>query len=365
MPPANTKEYIKEKLKKLGYILVSDVYINNKEPIEIKCQEEIHPIMKHSYNKFINKKLTCKFCTGNMNIDEEICRMIMQILFPNEIFKNSRLQCMGGLELDGYNEKLNLAFEYNGKQHYHHITFYHKDVESFNKQLERDKQKIELCKQNKINLITIPYNVHKMVDKFNFIKKELKDLNILFDDTITINEHEIIATIGSHNTMLQECIDFAESKGGKCLSDKYLGYDQELKFVCERNHHFTSTKKRINNERFCRDCQYEDMRNTYDEALEKIHAFGYTECILEKDGYKTEYANNKTPMWVICPKKHPPIQVSLTNMKKGTCKFCGDEKIAANIKKLKDRKELRLKNEAEGKIIKTKKQPRKNKKQSI
>ena len=35
------------------------------------------------------------------------------------------------LELDGYCESRNLAFEYNGKQHYYHTKYFHKIFQSF------------------------------------------------------------------------------------------------------------------------------------------------------------------------------------------------------------------------------------------
>jgi hypothetical protein len=62
------------------------------------------------------------------------------------------------LELDIYNEKLKLAIEYNGRQHYDYVPFFHKNYEHFQTQKYRDEIKKMLCKQNGIHLIEIRYD---------------------------------------------------------------------------------------------------------------------------------------------------------------------------------------------------------------
>ena len=64
------------------------------------------------------------------------------------------------LELDCYNEKLKIAVEYNGIQHYVWPNgFTHQTYEDFVKQMYRDKIKQELCHEHGIHLIVVPYNV--------------------------------------------------------------------------------------------------------------------------------------------------------------------------------------------------------------
>ena len=62
------------------------------------------------------------------------------------------------LELDIYNESLKLAIEYNGRQHYDYVPFFHKNYEHFQTQKYRDEIKKMLCKQNGIHLIEIRYD---------------------------------------------------------------------------------------------------------------------------------------------------------------------------------------------------------------
>lgn len=79
-----------------------------------------------------------------------------------------------------YNKNLSLAIEYNGKQHYEFIPFFHKTLEQFKKNQERDIRKNLLCLKHNVKLITVPYTV-KETEIYNFLINELKKLNFKFD----------------------------------------------------------------------------------------------------------------------------------------------------------------------------------------
>jgi hypothetical protein len=72
------------------------------------------------------------------------------------LFKK-RPDWLGGLELDGYNEELELAFEYQGLQHFECRSFFFKTEEEFKAQQERDRRKYELCRQRGVCLLLVPY----------------------------------------------------------------------------------------------------------------------------------------------------------------------------------------------------------------
>ena len=75
-----------------------------------------------------------------------------------EQFPTKRPTWLDGLELDGYNENLNIAFEYNGKQHYEFIKhFHHDDPDNFERQKVRDIKKYSICQKRGLKLIIIPY----------------------------------------------------------------------------------------------------------------------------------------------------------------------------------------------------------------
>lgn len=91
------------------------------------------------------------------------CRSAVSSIF-NRPFVKARpgfLQNVTGqnLELDCYNENLGLAVEYNGKQHYEYVPYFHKNKEAFLNTKQRDFIKQKLCKEAGIKLIVVPYTV--------------------------------------------------------------------------------------------------------------------------------------------------------------------------------------------------------------
>ena len=90
-------------------------------------------------------------------------------IHPNLIYKNS----LENMQLDVFIPNLNLAFEYQGKQHYNESIFPTGKIA----QSMMDKEKLEACKMFGITLIEVPYwwdfSVNSLVAT---IKKERSDL---------------------------------------------------------------------------------------------------------------------------------------------------------------------------------------------
>ncbi len=60
------------------------------------------------------------------------------------------------LELDGYCETLDLAFEHHGAQHYRHIAHFHRSAATFHAQQQRDVRKRALCQARGVRLLEVP-----------------------------------------------------------------------------------------------------------------------------------------------------------------------------------------------------------------
>ena len=123
----------------------------------------------------------CPDCSNKKS--EKLCREILKeytgLNFPTirpNFLKNNVSGC--NLELDGYCEDLKLAFEYQGKQHYEYIPYFHRKEGDFEKQQERDKLKLELCKKYYIDVILIPYTLdyQNEYELRKFIREELQKL---------------------------------------------------------------------------------------------------------------------------------------------------------------------------------------------
>lgn len=116
-----------------------------------------------------------------MKKNETRCRMILENLFqsPFPSIRPDFLRYKTGknLELDGYNESLQLAFEYQGVQHRKYCPgLFHRSYDDFVHQQERDAFKKRICEQVGIHVIyipdTIPYDdlvsyLHIKVNEWN------------------------------------------------------------------------------------------------------------------------------------------------------------------------------------------------------
>lgn len=98
------------------------------------------------------------------SMGERTCRSVMEKIYGVQ-FPNVRPawlinpETKRRLELDCYNERLGLAVEYNGEQHYKYPNFTGQSKQEFINQVRRDKFKREMCDKQGVYLITVPYNV--------------------------------------------------------------------------------------------------------------------------------------------------------------------------------------------------------------
>ena len=90
---------------------------------------------------------------------------------PNWLINPITRECM---EIDLYNEELQLGVEYNGRQHEEYNDFMHQgSKEKFRAQQYRDYLKNDICKKRGVYLITVSHKIkHKDIRKY--LEAELK-----------------------------------------------------------------------------------------------------------------------------------------------------------------------------------------------
>jgi len=218
--------------------------------LKIRCQNGhifIKQISKINYGRF------CKKC--RVFINENICKNIFESLF-NCKFNKCRPDWLKNpntnrnLELDGFNECLKLAFEYDGEFHYKRSKKY--SSKKLLKQQERDIMKDELCKINNITLIRIPYTIKKE-DYQTHIMDKCKINNIII---ININKVDI-KKINNDNSILDEIIDYVKQYNIRLITKTYSNSKTKLEYECLGcNIIFLSTyynfKKRKNKCKICK-----------------------------------------------------------------------------------------------------------------
>jgi len=100
---------------------------------------------------------------SNESRGEQACRQHMESRFGVP-FRKTRPDFLKNpvtgenLEIDVYNDDLKLGVEYNGQQHYQFNNHFHRSSnDRFQNQQYRDLIKKQLCEQNNIHLIVVPY----------------------------------------------------------------------------------------------------------------------------------------------------------------------------------------------------------------
>lgn len=158
--------------KKNKYIYEKVNYVSTHAKVIIICKNH------GDFKQNPNHHLSGKGCPRRVHKAETKCVEHLENLSCVK-FTKCRPKFLNGMELDGYNEELRLAIEYNGRQHYQYDNFFHNNKKEFEEQKERDSIKKKICTDNNIYLMVIPYWTK---DVENFIRYEYSKyefLNIL------------------------------------------------------------------------------------------------------------------------------------------------------------------------------------------
>lgn len=153
---AVSENYVINTIKSKGGTLPSDwKYVDSRTKFFIVCSNGHKFLTNWS---MVNDGCWCPDClykaqTSFKNVIEAFFDKPFPTVWPKWLVnrKNKRLQ------LDGYNEEINVAFEYQGYQHYMPGWFDKKDKNSFRHRVENDIDKLRACKSRGVNFIVVPY----------------------------------------------------------------------------------------------------------------------------------------------------------------------------------------------------------------
>tara|TARA_R110000868_G_C10904242_1_gene764511 strand:+ start:36 stop:830 length:795 start_codon:yes stop_codon:yes gene_type:complete len=152
---------------------------NNKTKVAITCPS--HGDFKVSPSNHINHNSGCPSCSGSKG--ESILRELLEQRFRAEFPKrrpdwNVNPQTGSRLELDCYSEKLKMAFEFNGRQHYVSVEYFGGDEKLVSRK-QRDGTKLLTCEANGVKLFTIdgrPCRTMSKEETRNYLDKKLQEI---------------------------------------------------------------------------------------------------------------------------------------------------------------------------------------------
>lgn len=289
-----------------GGVLLSKSYTNNKELLKWRCSNS------HEFKLNLHNLLNGQWCRKcSSGIGEEYVRYVLEGVF-NEKFPKTKPNWLGGLELDGYNKKLKLAFEFQGVQHRKYVPVFHQNgLSDFESQIERDKKKRNLCKRHGVKLIEVEF-VNTQLDKLTKnILDSLQALKLKNLDLMVINNKQFYKNF--YKSEIVELGKIARDHGGKCLSKVYFGESCELEFQCANGHKFNKKPSKVRQGIWCLEegCHSKAPRSKTVE--EYIQARG--------GKLLSEYKDRKTKLEVECHLGHVWTP-SWASLQKSWCSVC-------------------------------------------
>ena len=236
-----------------GGRLLSTVYVNVDATYNFEC------VLGHQFSNMFKKVERGQWCpTCNKGrISEEVSRTTFEQLFGvpfqkkrPQWLRNSRGRIM---ELDGANFELNLAFEYQGAQHFEKTHLITDDVK-LAQRIADDKTKVELCKEHGITLVVLTYKM-----QYEDFPSEIRQQLISADYPIALIDFDKpidLARAYVRIDRLEELRVLLATKNIKVLSDKWLGVGHRYSLHCLTcNHRWQAQGNSFFNQRKVTGCE--------------------------------------------------------------------------------------------------------------
>lgn len=251
----------------------------------------------------------CSTCTKG-NKSEEIARITFKQIFGGNFrkarpvwLKNSRGHQM---ELDGYEEKLKLAFEYQGRQHFENIGLYSSEIK-LKQRIQDDQEKVRLCAENNITLVQLRWDV--VYEDFPTIiyeclKASRPELILGADFSSTINLDNAFIK----DDRLEELRNVLKLRNLKLISRKWISVSYKYQIMCNKcKYEFKQQARSYLNSRKVAGCKKCAMKQIAEVVRQRKLGFKRLLEIAELNSgqcLSTDYETVKTKYDWVCSNGH-------------------------------------------------------------
>lgn len=249
---ATLRDFIASK----GGSLLSDDYKNANSKIRLACKKG------HEWSttpSVLRRGHWCPEChrdTSGVHLGEEICRWHFEQLFEEKFptaWPEWLLNVRGNImQLDGYCEKLGIAFEHHGDQHERISTHFNMSAADLKKRKADDIRKTKLCKKQGITLISVPYAFRIGLQNLENKIRELCKKQRVTVPARTLDLSKLtLPAIEDRNELLKKTI---EAKGGALVSGRFVSREDKIVVRCHCGNEWPTTVIVIMRNHWCPKC---------------------------------------------------------------------------------------------------------------
>lgn len=283
-----------------GYECLSDTIHNQHEMLEWKCLS-CGRAWRNTFDH-VKMGIGCPYCRRRYGDMESRCRVILEAIFKKNFDRCRPFTHLGSrLEIDCYNEELNLAVEYDGLQHRLITTF--RTKENGRSVWEKDREKSLLCERLGIRLIRIRDTEVTRETVADVLIGKLRRKVVDFTEP----SEALLASLRNPtdplfrrvygNDYLNRLRAVCINKGGRLLDDVWAGTDHKYNFVCGAGHQFSSNYHHVvHDSGWCVICAGRKPVEIQDCRESAKRRGG--DCL------STEYVDNTTKMLWVCGEGH-------------------------------------------------------------
>lgn len=305
-----TLEEMREIAMSRGGQCLSKEYVNSKSNLLWKCSDGHEWASKPGV---IRNGSWCPVCS--QGVSERFCRAAFEKIFNMKFPKRRPKWLMNpetgfNLELDGYCEKGNIAFEFQGRQHFQEVSFFQEKY-TLHERKKLDLLKRRICKEHGVILIVVPMMPYEKMVPFiiGSCKKNGLKIEKVPIDTYDFRSYDIYSP---HH--LHQMKEIAKSRGGECLSKAYITNHTKMKWRCCEGHVWNATPGHIKSGEWCPNCSQNVVKTLEDmRILAQIEG---GECLA------TEYSNAHTKLTWRCSEGHEWEAVPNSVQQGSWCPYC-------------------------------------------